>query len=111
MRPRIHVPLSPSDRKVTRTWIRRMLAVCALIAAGIIGYSMINPTTTTVVRNVGEGKQARADACEQRSPAPADAVTGSVSGPSATRQAPPDCPPAADRASDSGGATGQPQQN
>lgn len=97
MRPRIHVPLSPSDRKVARTWTRRMLAVCVLIAAAIIGYSMINQTTTTALRNVGEKKQARADDCEQRSPAPADAVTTTtVSRSSTTRQAAPACPPAAE---------------
>jgi hypothetical protein len=94
MRPRIHVPLSPSDRKVARTWTRRMLAVCVLIAAAIIGYSMINPTTTTALRNVGEKKQARAHDCEQRSPAPADAVTTTVSRSTTTRQAAPARPPA-----------------
>jgi hypothetical protein len=94
MRPRIHIPLSPTDRKVTRTWTGRMLAVCALVAAAIVGYSMINPSTTSVARNAGKEKQARADTCEQRDAARADAVTTSVSRESARRQTLTACPPA-----------------
>ena len=96
MRPRIHIPLSPSDRKVTRTWAGRMLAVYAFIAAAIVGYSMINPGTTTVARNAGEERQARADTCEGRDAARTDAVTTSVSRDSATRQTRRACPPAAE---------------
>ena len=83
MRRRIHIPLAPDDRKVVRTWIKHMLAVYALVAAALIGYSMINSGPTTAARDAHEEKQARTETCEQRHAAPADASTAR-------------CPPAAE---------------
>jgi len=74
LRRRIHIPLAPSDRQVMRTWSRWMLTIYALVAAGIVGYSMINSSSTTLARDAGE-KRARAETCEQRHAAPADAGT------------------------------------
>jgi hypothetical protein len=74
MRRRIHIPLAPGDRQMIRTWSRWMLAVYGLAAAGIVGYSMINSSSTTLAREARE-KQARAEACEQRHAVPADAGT------------------------------------
>ena len=74
---RIHIPLAPGDRQVMRTWSKWMLAVYALVAAGIVGYSMINSAPTTAARDAREEKQVqvRAETCEQRHAAPADAGT------------------------------------
>jgi hypothetical protein len=46
IRPRVN--LARADREAIASWNRRILAVCALVAAVVAGYSMINPGTTAV---------------------------------------------------------------
>jgi hypothetical protein len=113
MRPRVHIPLAPADREVTSVWGSGMLAVCALVAAAVIGYSIVNPSTTTVARDTGEEKQARAETCERHEAAPPDATGNTTGHPAAHQmlQATPACPPATDQASDGRASGRQPQQN
>jgi hypothetical protein len=53
-----------------------MLAVYALVVAAVIGYSMINPGTTTVARDTRDERQALVQPCPQRNEA--DVVTGTT---------------------------------
>jgi hypothetical protein len=46
IRPRI--TLARAGHEAMSIWTKRFLAVCALVAAVIAGYSMINPGTTAV---------------------------------------------------------------
>ena len=66
MRPRIRHLLSPAERDVLSAWRRRVLAVYALLAAAIIGYSMLTPETRTVAEGESKDEQARAEACVQQ---------------------------------------------
>jgi hypothetical protein len=86
-----------------------MLAVYALVVAAVIGYSMINPGTTTVARDARDERQALVQTCPQRNEA--DAVTGTTPGRGTTMREPSmreasmreasACPPA-ERANSSG---------
>jgi hypothetical protein len=54
MRRRIHIPQASGDRQVMRTWSKWMLVIYALVAAAIVGYSLINPGTATVARQASD---------------------------------------------------------
>jgi hypothetical protein len=66
MRPRIEHLLSAAERDVLSAWRRRVLAVYALLAAAIIGYSMLTPETRTVAKGESKDEQARAETCVQQ---------------------------------------------
>jgi hypothetical protein len=78
MRPRIHVPLSPVERDMVSAWRRRVLIVCALLAAAIMGHSMLTPSTSTVAQGVSKDEQARTETCVQQTGALSDAAERKV---------------------------------
>jgi hypothetical protein len=107
MKRRVHIPLSPEDRATIATWTRCMLAVYALVVAAVIGYSIINPGTTTVARDTRDERQALVQPCPQRNEA--DVVTGTTPERGTTTREtsmrePSACPPV-ERANDSGTST------
>jgi hypothetical protein len=80
MRPRIRHLLSPAERDVLSSWRRRVFAVYALIAAAIIGYSMLTPSVRTVTEGVSKHEQARAETCVQQTGALPDAMDRQMPG-------------------------------
>lgn len=80
MRPRIHIQLSRAERDVLSSWRRRVVAVYALLAAALIGYSMLTPETRTVANGVSKDGQARAEACLQQTASLFDAADRQMPG-------------------------------
>jgi hypothetical protein len=80
MRPRIHHLLSPAERALLLSWRRGVFAVFALLAAAIIGYSMLTPDTRTVAEGVSKHEQARAETCVKRTGALSDAMDRQMPG-------------------------------
>jgi hypothetical protein len=115
MRPRIHHLLSPAERDVLSSWRRGVFAVYALLAAAVIGYSMLTPSERTVAEGGSKDEQARAETCVQQTGSLPDAADRKASKQGATRDtmpntmptcAPPDDPARVGRAS-----TRHPQAN
>jgi len=115
MRPRIHHLLSPAERDVLSIWRRRVFAVYALIAAAIIGYSMLTPGERTVAEGVSKGEQARVESCVQQTGSLPDAADRKAPKQGTTRETLPNtvptCAPADDPARVGRASTRQPQAN
>jgi hypothetical protein len=110
-RPRIHISLQSRDHDVASTWNRRLLALSALLAAAIMGHSMINPSTTTVAQDASKEGRALAETCPQRNAAAADAAAGNVHGHVITQETTMACQPATDQTNAGQAPTRQPQQD
>lgn len=80
MRPRIHHLISPAERDVLSRWRRRVVAVYALLAAAIIGYSMLTSDVRTVAEGVSKDEQARAETCVQQTGSLSDAMDRQMRG-------------------------------
>ena len=93
MRPRIHHLLSPAERDVLSSWRRGVFAVYALLAAAIIGYSMLTPETRTVAHGVSKDEQARAEPCVRQTGSLPDAADRKASKQDATRETMPNAMP------------------
>jgi hypothetical protein len=116
MRPRIRHLLSPAERDVLSSWRRRVFAVYALIAAAIIGYSMLTPGERMVAEGVSKDEQARAETCVQQTGSLPDAADRKASKQGTPRETPntipntmPACAPADDPARVERASTRQPQ--
>jgi hypothetical protein len=114
MRPRIHHLLSPAERDVLSSWRRGVFAVYALLAAAIIGYSMLTPETRTVAHGVSKDEQARAEPCVRQTGSLPDAADRKASKQDATRETMPNAMPTCapdDPARVGRASTRQPQAN
>lgn len=65
MRPRIHIPLSPADHAAVSAWSRRMIVVCALIAAAMVGHSMIYQHADATTQGAKMNEPTLAPSCMQ----------------------------------------------
>jgi hypothetical protein len=80
MRPRIHHLRSPAERGVLSSWRRGVFAVYALLAAAIIGYSMLTPDVQTVAHGVRKGERVRAETCVPQTGSLSDAMDRQMPG-------------------------------
>jgi hypothetical protein len=109
MRPRIRITLSAEEREVLSTWRKCVLAVYALLAAGITGYLALTPGTGTIAQGVSKDEQARAETCVQQTGSLPDSVDSKTSKQAATRDT--TCTPADDPARVGRASTRQPKAN
>jgi hypothetical protein len=106
MRPRLPIALSTAERDMLWAWRKRVLAVCALLAAGVIGHSMLSPGNRTVAEGVSKDEQARTETCVQHTGALADAADRQMPGQVTQNTA---CAPAQDPGNRRGASTARPQ--
>jgi hypothetical protein len=112
MRPRFHFPLSQAEHDMLSAWRRRVLAVCALLAAAITGYFVLTPGTRTIAQDVSRDEQARAETCVQQTGALPDATDRQMHGQVANQDTMPACAARDEPANSRRGASiQQPQAN
>jgi hypothetical protein len=112
MRPRFHIALPQAERDMLPVWHRRALAVCALLAAAIIGHSMLTPSTRTGAQGASKDELARAESCVQQTGAWPDAADRQMPGQVVTQGTMPTCVSFDEPANNRRGASiRQPQAN